>query len=404
MSSEASGKSGGTSGLKRVAGGIQDLWVAAGIAFVLFLIIEGLYIGQRTLRARYFGSDDERAAQVDGHPYRGQEWYRQLLRERGMQVNKWDAWRTYWSYPLTGAYINIDSLGRRRTIQPVTSGKAPFRVLMLGGSAMWGYTARDSATIPSLVARKLAADNVSGVELVNMAQPGYVLGQELATLRLEVEHGDSPAMAVFFGGINDVRTSLLYGEPGRVFFEPRLKQLYEVDSKRGFVGSLVASSLHSAVLQRLLMRLGLSREWVEPPTPPELCGRLGGYFHHMHDEADALADRYGFQVLMVQQPMHATTNKPLTPFEQSFMQMTERNKVIRSCSASIDSAMTAPPGSAYVSMAKIFDDHKETVFLDDFGHVTEAGNAIIADRIAMAIEDAVKARTAAAATPPKPTK
>ena len=390
-----SGEPGRTSAVKRIAGWLQDLWVAAGIALLLFLLLEGAYIAQRSIHARYFGSDDERAAQEEGHPYRGQDWYRQLLRERATQVNKWDAWRTYWSYPMTGTYINVDSLGRRRTIQPAITGPAPFRVVLLGGSAMWGYTARDSATIPSLVARTLAADGVTGVELVNLAQSGYVLGQELATLRLEVERGNVPSMAVFFGGINDVRTALLYGEPGRVFFEPKFKQLYEVDSKRGFVGSLVASSLHSAVLQRLMMRLGLSREWTEPPSPPELCGRLGGYFRHMHDEADALAQRYGFQLLVVQQPMHATTNKPLTPFEQTFMQMGERNRVIRSCGASIDSAMTAGRGSAYVSMAKIFDDHNETVFLDDFGHVTEAGNALIANQLAAAIEAAVKTKPAA---------
>jgi lysophospholipase L1-like esterase len=291
----------------------------------------------------------------------------------------------------------VDSLGRRRTIQAPPSGTAPFRVAMLGGSAMWGYTARDSATIPSLVAAKLAADGVTGVELVNLAQPGYVFGQELTTLRLEVEHGNAPSMAVFFDGINDVRTSLLYGEPGRVFFEPRFKQLYEVESKRGFVGSLVASSLRSAVLQRLLMRLGLSREWVEPPAPPMLCDRLGGYYRQTSLEAEGFAQRHGMQVLFVQQPMHGTTNKPLTPFEQGFMQLAERNTLIRRCGSAIDSAMVTPTALPYVSMAKLFDDHKETVFLDDFGHVTEAGNALIAERIASAIADAVKARSAALA-------
>ncbi len=390
-----SGASDDLTGVKRIAGWLRDLWVAAGIALILFLLLEGAYIAQRSVRARLQGSDDERAAQVDGHPYRGQAWYRQLLRERATQVNRWDAWRTYWSYPVTGTYLNVDTLGRRRTIQPAPADTAPFRVAMLGGSAMWGYTARDSATIPSLVAKKLAASGVSGVELINLAQPGYVLGQELVTLRLEVEHGNAPAMAVFFDGINDVRTSLLYLEPGRVFFEPRFKQLYEVESKRGFVGSLVASSLRSAVLQRLLMRLGLSREWVEPPAPPTLCGRLGSYYRQTSDEAAGFAQRHGMQVLFVQQPMHGTTNKPLTPFEQGFMQLAERNKLIRSCGNSIDSAMTTTAAPPYISMAKIFDDHKETVFLDDFGHVTEEGNAIIADRIAAAIADAVTAKRGA---------
>ncbi len=394
----------GISAVKRVAGLLQDLWVAAGIALVLFLAVEGAYVGQRALRERLGRGDDQVAAQAVGHPYRGETWYRDLLGERAMQVTKWDPWRTFWSYPLAGRYINIDSLGRRRTVQPALGAGSVARVLMLGGSAMWGYTVRDSATIPSLVARRLAADGITGVELVNMAQSGYVLGQELATLRLEIERGEVPTMAVFFDGINDVRTSLLYGEPGRVFFEPRLSRLYEVESKRGFVGAAVASSLHSAVLLRLLMRLGLSREWVEPPAPPDLCGRLGAYYRRMHTEADALSARYGFDVLMVQQPMHATTRKTMTSFEQGFMQLPARNQLIRTCGASIDSAMTSPAGPAYLSMAGIFDTHSETVFLDDFGHVTEAGNAIIAERLAAAIAQTLKARRGAASpvTPATP--
>ncbi len=389
--------------MARLASGVRDLWVAVGIALILFLVIEGAYIGQRALRFRYVGTDDERAAQAEGHPYRGQDWYRQLLRERATQVNKWDAWRTFWSYSVEGRYINVDTMGRRRTIQPTATTAPTIRVYMLGGSAMWGYTSRDSATIPSLVARKLAADGVTGVQLVNLAQSGYVLGQELATLRVEIERDSVPDIAVFFNGINDVRTSLLYGEPGRVFFEQRLKQLYEVESKRGFAGSVVAASLHSAVLQRLLMRLGLAREWIEPPAPPELCGRLGGYYRRMHTQAEGLGQRYGFSVLFVQQPMHGTTRKPLTPFEQEFMQLAERNHRIRTCGASIDSAMTTPVGPAYLSMASIFDTHAETVFLDDFGHVTEAGNAIIANQLAAAISDAVNAKRAVAAprTPAK---
>ncbi|MFZ5622917.1 MAG: SGNH/GDSL hydrolase family protein [Gemmatimonadota bacterium] len=382
------------SSVATVAGWLRDLWVALGVALLLFLLLEGLYVGQRAIRAVVFGSDAERAAQVEGHPYRGQAWYRQLIRERERQRKKWDAWRIYWSYPLAGRYVNVDSAGRRVTIQPPANPAPSARVFMLGGSAMWGYAARDSATIPSLVAHRLAALGVSGVEIVNLAQPGYVMGQELATLEVEWARANVPTMAVFFNGINDIRAALLSSEPGHVFFESRLRRLYEVDANRGVVGALAAAAQHSAFINRLVLALGLSREWVEPTPPPDLCPRVSDYYRRLSDAAMRLSQRGQFDLLLVLQPMHATTMKPLSAFERSLRGNPDRMRTIGACARAIESAMAADSGRTFLSLSSVFDDRPETVFLDGYGHVTETGNRLVADRLAQAIAQRLWARTA----------
>jgi hypothetical protein len=379
----------------RVAGLARDLWVAIGITVLVFAVLEGAFIGQRAVRASLFGSDDERDAQADGHPYAGTEWYKDFLRARGSVREKFDPWRIYWSYPLSSQYLNIDSAGFRVTVQnqerPDTRA-----VFLLGGSAMWGYTSRDSLTIPSLIAAGLDSAGVRDVVVENMAQPGYVLGHEVATLTQELSRGRRPAVVIFFDGINDIRTTQLYKEPGRAFFEPRFKHLYERESQRGFFGSFVTPGERSKLVGRLFQALGAD-PWRVAPQEPAVCPRLGVYYKNMHQTALGIGATWGFPVLFVQQPIHATTRKTLTPFEKSFMGPDWHVKYTRDCAEAIDSALAPVRGTSYESYASMFDDVSESVFLDRFGHVTEVANR----RIARALVKEIVARLATDSTSQK---
>ncbi|MGQ0641262.1 MAG: hypothetical protein ACT4P6_10925 [Gemmatimonadaceae bacterium] len=346
---------------------------------MVFATLEVAYVGQRALRAAMFGSDAERDSRREGHPYAGQEWYKDFLRARESVRERFDPWRTYWAYPLTSRYLNVDSGGYRVTRQnPARDGGRT--VYLLGGSAMWGFTSRDSLTIPSLVAAGLDSAGYPDVAVANLAQPGYVLGHEVATLTQELSRGRKPAVAVFFDGINDIRTTQLYKEPGRAFFEPRFKHLYERESQRGFFGSFVTPGERSKVVGRLLQALGAD-PWAVAPQQPDVCARLGAYYRNMHQTATGLGGTWGFAVLFVQQPTHATTRKALTPFEKSFIGPAWHVKYTRDCAEAIDSALAPVHGTSYVSYATMFDDVHESVFLDRFGHVTEVANRRIADAL-----------------------
>jgi hypothetical protein len=382
--------------LARVA---RDLWIALGVAILVFALLEVAFVSQRALRTAWFGSDDERDAQSDGHPYAGQAWYREFLSARAGVREKFDPWRTYWAYPLTSEHLNIDSAGRRVTVHPSQRPDSARRVYLLGGSAMWGFTSRDSLTIPSLVARGLDSAGFRDVVVENLAQSGYVLGHEIATLTQELARGRTPAVAVFFDGINDIRTTQLYQEPGRAFFEPRFKHLYERESQRGFFGSFVTPGERSRLIGRLLQALGAD-PWKVAPQEPHICPRLGSYYRNVQQTALGMASAWGFQVLFVQQPTHATTRKALTPFEKSFMGPDWHVKYTRDCADAIDSALAPTRGTSYLSYASMFDDERESVFLDRFGHVTESANRRIADALVQAIVSRLPRTTAPSAMQP----
>ncbi len=358
----------------------RDLWIGLGIALLAFAVLEAAFVGQRAIRAAWLGSDDARASDRDGHPYAGQSWYKEFLDARARGREKFDPWRTYWAYPIASRHLNVDSAGRRVTVHRGAISDTTRKVYLLGGSAMWGFTSRDSLAIPSLVAEGLDSAGIRDVQVVNLAQSGYVLAHEIATLTQQLAQDRKPAVAVFFDGINDIRTTQLYQEPGRAFFEPRFKHLYEVESQRGFFGSFVTPGERSKLVGRLLQALGAD-PWKVPPQTPNVCPRLGAYYRDMHQSAIGLGQAWGFDVLFVQQPMHATTRKALTPFEKSFMGPEWHVKYTRDCADAIDSALADKRGTTYVSYASMFDDAAESVFLDRFGHVTEVGNRRIADAL-----------------------
>lgn len=375
--------------------GLPHLWFSIGIALAFIGLLEGAYVGQRALRARWFGSDDTREAQVEGHPYAGESWYRDFIAARERVREKYDPWRSYWAYGTSSTYLNVDAGGYRVTPQAVEPPRASRQVFLLGGSAMWGYTARDAATLPALIATRLAAAGLGDVALVNLAQPGYTVGHELAALNYELTRGRVPAMAVFFDGINDIRTALLHAEPGHAFFEARIGRTLEVEAGRSFFASFITPFERSRLAARLGLALGLDRSWVNQPRAPGVCPALGKYYVAIARSAAGLGQAWGFDVLFVQQPHHGSTKKAPTAFEGGFMAPDDETVAwTRECSAAIDTAM-AGAAAPYVSHGALFDDVRETVFLDQFAHVTEAAHGRIADDLAARIV----ARLAAPAAP-----
>jgi hypothetical protein len=70
----------------------------------------------------------------------------------------------------------------------------------------------------------------------------------------------------------------------------------------------------------------------------------------------------------------------LTPFERSFIGPEWHVQYTRECSDAIDSTMVGL-GDGFRSYTRMFDGSGEAIFLDRFGHVTEAANRTIAQAL-----------------------
>jgi hypothetical protein len=104
-------------------------------------------------------------------------------------------------------------------------------------------------------------------------------------------------------------------------------------------------------------------------------------------------------VFFVWQPLLATTRKPLTPVELSLRDQLytpvpawpETREMLRLCTAAVDSILQDGVVQTYVPLHGIFDGDPGTMFVDDWAHLTEAGDRRVADRIVDLVAPALEA-------------
>lgn len=101
--------------------------------------------------------------------------------------------------------INTNSLSYRGPEFSVTKPKGVFRILLYGGSFVWGTGAlRDEETISGHLERMLNADPSTGLryEVINCGETGFQTTQEIVFLTIEGVYLQ-PDLVIFLDGVND---------------------------------------------------------------------------------------------------------------------------------------------------------------------------------------------------------
>jgi hypothetical protein len=104
---------------------------------------------------------------------------------------------------------------------------------------------------------------------------------------------------------------------------------------------------------------------------------------------EALALSHGFPILILWQPTLVRSGKRRTEWERSLMHdRLPLQRLTARCSEQVVALMRRRADSNFVDLESVFDRDTASVFLDHYGHVTEAAN----DKIAAVIADLVYAR------------
>ena len=125
-----------------------------------------------------------------------------------------------WPALRRGQFYNIDKLPPTNAHYRLTANppdpKAPVRVvLFLGGSLIFGPGVPDDSTVPSILSRRLNADDRDhGYIVLNAGVEGAVSAQELGRLQYELAHGLRPDIVVAFEGANELMQGIYLGVPG----------------------------------------------------------------------------------------------------------------------------------------------------------------------------------------------
>lgn len=375
--------------LRAVAKGARwarDAWAIIGVALVLMV---GLEVG---FRAQAWGRVHLRSAAAAAspkaaHPYAGEAWWSTWeTLEIPMAVrHDYDPYRGWWPRrPIDLPALHVDSAGRRVTVGGAAIEGDRRVVLMLGGSTMWGLTTRDSATIPALVAAELHRRGLRDVEVMNLAQPAYNATQELITLMLELRRGERPAAVVFLDGNNEIATAFESEEAGRTFSEGRAARALDVGAGT-LTDELLDLGRHSKLMQAVARSAGTP--WVRDPEAPteQVCGPVARDYANVVEMAETLGRRYAFSGLYLWQPMAATSPKPPSEWERSMRLLNTWEGYLelqRACTARVDSVMAERESVEFHRLDPLFAEDTASVFVDNFGHVTEAANATMASWIA----------------------
>jgi hypothetical protein len=352
-----------------VAGALRTAWLILGLTLLLTLGLEGLYRAQGAVRNARHPSPP--------HPNSAEPWWSDWVRADGA-VNgpsRYDPYRGWWALPFESGYVRIDSLGQRRTVPPAR-GTGELRVVFLGGSVMWGYTSPDSLTIPSLVSQRLHAMGHHGVDLRNLAQPSYNTTQGLVSLLLELRSGSRPDVVISLDGNNDVLAAVLEHRAGAIVSEGDLARRSAV-GWRGLGANVVGLLRYSELVRRLMGRT--------PQSPASrgagagLCDDVAGQYAQLVRAAEGLGYEFGFRPVFLWQPHLATTGKSQTPWERAIRIDPAFADCLRRADARIDSLMARTGDRTFRSLTHLFDADSATIFLDPYGHMTQAGNGRVAD-------------------------
>ncbi|MFO0890451.1 MAG: hypothetical protein U0790_15075 [Isosphaeraceae bacterium] len=328
-------------------------------------------------------------------------WLPVHYRELESLNDRWQPFVYFRQRPFRGRTITVDEDGTRAIWKPagprVTAADkaSPLKLLLLGGSSLWGFGARDDRTIPSHLARKFHERGIA-VEVRSLAEIGYVNTQEVIALARELQAGYRPDLVLFYDGVNDTTSALLERRAAVSTNEVnRVREFNILQSPSRLAAALGSNLVRHSAWYRLAGSIGRR---LAPPAAREpgssaelrpLAREVVRCYAANMTLVKALGRAYGFRALFAWQPV-IFRKAALVPFEREesdkFGWTRELFRQVR------EELETSPaPGSDpdFIDLSGIFEQTAALVFLD-FCHTTEAANETIAEelieRLAPAIE------------------
>jgi hypothetical protein len=375
---------------------LQTGWSILGITLVVLILMEG------SLRVTFALRDyltrptsPEQRILVEG--YGGETWPVEHYREIESLAERWQPYIYFRPKAFHGKTIAIGGDGLRATWQPpAPAGKPvthrPVKVMMLGGSSLWGFGARDDQTIPSLLARRLHERGVQA-EVKNFSDLGYVSTQEVICLLRELQGGYRPDLVIFYDGVNDTTSAVLSGEAGLTTNEVNRQREFNLLQSPGRLisalgGKLLADSGSFRLARAVSGRLGRPAPGSSSPLPDATMRRLADNVAERYVAnvamVKALARGYGFRSFFFWQPTIFTKAELADVEREEAVRYAWTEPAFRAVYEQVRMSPKLKTDPAFRDLSGIFGDMQKLVFID-YCHTTESANARIAEQMDTAL-------------------
>jgi lysophospholipase L1-like esterase len=297
-----------------------------------------------------------------------------------------------------GNFFNIDrrpptDLLYRRTLNPDPPKPPTIKVLLIGGSTVYGADAPDGLTIASLLSRRLNTDDKTHSYVVlNAGTFGANSTMERERLHYELDHGQKPDIVVVMDGGLDLMGGIYLGAPGRTFAEGR-------GQVADFFHKYFPHNIYWALrrwLSERAMKLGLKKPPanIQKPVDVDKLTKDTVAFYLDNQIAMAkLAKDAGARFITVLEPNRYAAGFSHPTDDLKFVDRQTDNhlpglraimpKALAQLSAG--NAGLRGQGIETLDLSTIFKDKTQNLFTDGAGHFNSIGNAMVADRLAAAI-------------------
>ncbi|MBN1125398.1 MAG: SGNH/GDSL hydrolase family protein [Sedimentisphaerales bacterium] len=357
------------------------------MVFLMLIFVEG------SLRIACFVLDiDPTTEKAEGFLtpdiYKKTPWAQQMFKEwKNIQLEYkpficWDRREFH------GQYVNVDSKGVRKTINPSFQESTQVKTLyMFGGSTTWGAAVRDEGTIPSHLSSFFHSAG-QDMQVSNYGELGYVFSQEVIQLILLLKEGSRPDYVIFYDGVNDVKSTYDSGIAGTIQNLSQIRARFSIFAMappeqlwigcRDTIPYLLRkhSMIYNAI--RKTISHSLPQERYSEKQLEELAVKIVDHYMQTMVLVDHLAHEYGFQYLCFWQPL-AFLEDHLT--EEEMLHLTYRgNETLKKLyHLSLEEMRKRCPSKMHI-VTEILSNRQETYYLD-YCHLNEQGNRVVAQGI-----------------------
>lgn len=319
--------------------------------------------------------------------YAGRNWTEQFLTEfyQAEHQPRYVPFTLTRTAPFSGRFVNVDPNGYRFT-PGADCGPGAYKILVFGGSSVWGWGVVDSATIPTLLQRSWPSRR-GRVCVQNLGQNAHVSTQEVIELLRQLQNGNIPDLAIFYHGHNDVSSAAEQGTAGVHYRVDRTAQRFEDQPGSARAIDLIMGTGTFRLLRSLVAKRNLSgdlansaTEAMSPAEIERLADDIVRVYLTNYRVVAALSQEFGFSYSFFWQPELPFSAKPRTDEERRLA--VHHLPLLRAVRQRLEAARPTMP-NAY-DLSNVFDSQTDQIFIDPV-HVTPDGNAIVARRILDAI-------------------
>ena len=274
-------------------------------------------------------------------------------------------------------YVNINSFGFRGVEISKEKPENVYRIIMLGGSTLFGYGASsDETTIPGFLQKKFeTTDSDFKVEVINAGSSGAYSKTETLYVKHKLLDFD-PDLIIVYDGWNDSRI-------------PYTSHIGE----RGLAGQLYDSvnylqSIFPYYKTPIVIR-EIGRDLISPEEdtiPTRIDANLDQkviLWKERWNESCLLAQKNDIKTLITIQPMLGTGDRIVTKSEKSTSGLLQNDFMqlpLYQLQKFVDVLPELTNCTNTADLTHVFDGHNEPIFLD-LGHVGEQGSMLISEKI-----------------------